>query len=478
MKKLLYTLIASFPFFTSCEEADFGVKAADPQSWEQEEVITLPELTISPVPTISYSEIIDSVTIFNPSLSGTLPEGAILDNFRVDLVADNGKQQTLNTSITGKVLTADLQTVIEELYGKRPIIRSFNATVYANVIVNGQASLVKGETTVKAIPVAPVIESAYYLVGAPNGWDWTNGDYQFSHSDKDVYDDPVFTLTFNAPVDKDGKRVDCWFKINPQSAFEAGAETNTTLGCETDGSTELEGTLVAKGETSCGAINMPASDGAKFYRITLNMMDDTYKVEILNHQEFIYEIGNNNSWSTTYALHSPASDGIYHGAMYLKSGFKFRSNANDWNGSGNWGLDAESTEGKLISDGGSKDIPLAEDGFYKITVDLNKMEYTLTKFEKLGIIGDGQPGGWDTDTELTYDDTEKCWKATGVELTGGKSIKFRTVGDWNTVNIGGASLEKLIFNSNDNIPVAESGTFTVKLFLETAGQPYATLTKE
>ena len=70
--------------------------------------------------------------------------------------------------------------------------------------------------------------------------------------------------------------MDCWFKINPKSAFEAGAETSTTLGCETDGSTELEGTLVAKGETSCGAINMPASDGAKYYRITLNMMDYSY----------------------------------------------------------------------------------------------------------------------------------------------------------------------------------------------------------
>ena len=478
MKKIFYTLIASLPFFTSCEEADFGVKAADPQSWEQEEAITLPGLSLSPVATVDLANAGDSVVIINPSLSGTIPEGAKIGNFRVELVSENGST-TLNACEEGKVKTAELQTAIETAYGKRPEERTFDAIVYANIMSNGQASLIKAETTVSAIPVAPVIESAYYLVGAPNGWDWTNGDYQFSHSGKDVYDDPIFTLTFTAPVDeKTGNRVDCWFKINPKSAFEAGAETSTTLGSKTDGSTELEGTLVAKGETSCGAINMPASDGAKYYRITLNMMDYSYKVEILNHQEFIYEIGNNNGWSTTYALHSPASDGIYHGAMFLKSGFKFRSNANDWNGSGNWGLDADGTEGKLISDGGSKDIPLTEDGFYKITVDLNKMEYTLAKFEKLGIIGDGQPGGWDTDTELTYDDTEKCWKATGVELTGGKSIKLRTVGDWNPVNIGGASLDKLIFNSNDNIPVAESGTFTVKLFLETAGQPYATLTKE
>ena len=289
MKKLFYTLIASLPFFTSCEEADFGVKAADPQSWEQEEAITLPGLSLSPVATVDLANAGDSVVIINPSLSGTIPEGAKIGNFRVELVSENGST-TLNACEEGKVKTAELQTAIEAAYGKRPEERTFDAIVYANIMSNGQASLIKAETTVSAIPVAPVIESAYYLVGAPNGWDWTNGDYQFSHSGKDVYDDPIFTLTFTAPVDeKTGNRVDCWFKINPKSAFEAGAETSTTLGSKTDGSTELEGTLVAKGETSCGAINMPASDGAKYYRITLNMMDYSYKVEILNHQEFIYD---------------------------------------------------------------------------------------------------------------------------------------------------------------------------------------------
>ena len=164
--------------------------------------------------------------------------------------------------------------------------------------------------------------------------------------------------------------------------------------------------------------------------------------------------------------------------MYLKSGFKFRSNRGDWNGSGNWGSDADKTEGVLINDGGSGDIPLAADGFYAIKVDIVNLTYAVTPFTQLGIIGDGQPGGWDTDTKLTYVEAERCWKATGVQLEAGKSIKFRTVGDWETVNIGGSSVDNLVFKSNDNIPVAESGTFTVKLFLETGDAPHATLTKE
>ena len=136
MKKLLYTLIASLPFFTSCEEADFGVKAADPQSWEQEEVITLPGLTATAVATIDLAQAGDSVTIFNPSVSGTLPEGATVANFRVDLAAENGTS-TLNASTTGKVATADMQAAIEKAYGKRPEAREFAATVYANIMTNG-----------------------------------------------------------------------------------------------------------------------------------------------------------------------------------------------------------------------------------------------------------------------------------------------------------------------------------------------------
>ena len=111
MKKIFYTLIASLPFFTSCEEADFGVKAADPQSWEQEEAITLPGLRLSPVATVDLANAGDSVVIINPSLSGTIPEGAKIGNFRVELVSENGST-TLNACEEGKVKTAELQTAI------------------------------------------------------------------------------------------------------------------------------------------------------------------------------------------------------------------------------------------------------------------------------------------------------------------------------------------------------------------------------
>ena len=214
MKKyLLYSLLGVAALSaTSCNE-DFNEDVAAPQQWEQEAAITLPGLSISPVATVDLATASDSVTIFNPSVSGTLPEGATLDNFRVDLVAESGST-TLNASTTGKVATTELQAVIEKAYGKRPTERTFTATVYANIMNNGQASLLKGETTVKAIPVAPQISQHYYLIGAPSAWDPTCVTMPFNHSNKDVYEDPVFSIVF--PV-ADGET---WFAVTDDITVE------------------------------------------------------------------------------------------------------------------------------------------------------------------------------------------------------------------------------------------------------------------
>ena len=471
MKKyLLYTFLGAASLMASCTE-DFNEDVAAPQQWEQEAAVDAPNVTAQSVGSIDLGTAGDSVTVFSLNVT-SIPTGTTIANLRlqsdeasVEIKADNN----------GKIASADLQALIEKQYGKRPTERTLYAVVHGDCMKDGQASFFNaGQIEIKATPKAPFISTGYYLVGDMFKIDDTNNGWNdvcmqaFNHSGKDVYEDPIFTIVFTTTAENQ------YWKVIPQSNIdnENFWANPGVVGPATDGESALSATLVNE-NAQAGKIEKPA-----MYKMTLNMIEYTYTLEELDYPEFIYEIGNNTEWGSAYALQGPNFDGIYHGAMFLKSGFKFRSNANDWNGSGNWGLDADGTEGKLISDGGSKDIPLTEDGFYKITVDLNKMEYTLTKFEKLGIIGDGQPGGWDTDTELTYDNTEKCWKATGVVLTAGKSIKFRTVGDWNTVNIGGSSISQLIFNSNDNIPVAESGTFTVKLFLETSGQPYATLTKE
>lgn len=469
MKKyLLYSLLGVAALSaTSCNE-DFNEDVAAPQQWKQEAAITLPQLTISPVPTISYDQVIDSIAIFNPSLNGELPEGARLDNFYVDLVAENGKKKTLNTSSTGKVATAELQATIEELYGKRPIDRKFNATVYANVIINGQASLIKGETTVTAIPVAPQISQHYYLIGAPSAWDPTCVTMPFNHSNKDVYEDPIFTIVF--PI-ADGET---WFAVTDDITVEKN-EWSQVFGCaEGNGNNGAEGSLKRRADlTDDGSFKVVVDGDAKFIKMTLNMMEYTYKIEKLNFAEFIYVPGNHQGWAPDKApaLQSPAFDGVYVGYTYLNGNFKFTKERN-WNAEYNFNDFATKDEIFFNNDGSN--INISEEGFYQIKADVASSNLSAVK-TTWGIIGPAQAGGWDTDTDMTWNAADESWTAT-VELAADE-FKFRANDAW-AINVGG-SLDNLT-QDGGNIKVAKAGTYEVKLFLtrSASDKMYCTLTKK
>lgn len=469
MKKyLLYSLLGVAALSaTSCNE-DFNEDVAAPQQWEQEAAITLPQLTISPVPTISYDQVIDSIAIFNPSLNGELPEGARLDNFYVDLVAENGKKKTLNTSSTGKVATAELQATIEELYGKRPIDRKFNATVYANVIINGQASLIKGETTVTAIPVAPQISQHYYLIGAPSAWDPTCVTMPFNHSNKDVYEDPIFTIVF--PI-ADGET---WFAVTDDITVNKN-DWSQVFGCaEGNGNNGVEGSLKRRADlTDDGSFKVVVDGDAKFIKMTLNMMEYTYKIEKLNFAEFIYVPGNHQGWAPDKApaLQSPAFDGVYVGYTYLNGNFKFTKERN-WNAEYNFNDFATKDEIFFNNDGSN--INISEEGFYQIKADVASSNLSAVK-TTWGIIGPAQAGGWDADTDMTWNAADESWTAT-VELAADE-FKFRANDAW-AINVGG-SLDNLT-QDGGNIKVTEAGTYEVKLFLtrSASDKMYCTLTKK
>ena len=469
MKKyLLYSLLGVAALSaTSCNE-DFNEDVAAPQQWEQEAAITLPGLTISPVPTISYDQVIDSIAIFNPSLNGELPEGARLDNFYVDLVAENGKKKTLNTSSTGKVATAELQATIEELYGKRPIDRKFNAIVYANIIINGQASLIKGETTVTAIPVAPQISQHYYLIGAPSAWDPTCVTMPFNHSDKDVYEDPIFTIVF--PI-ADGET---WFAVSDDITVVKN-DWKQVFGCaEGNGNNGAEGSLKRRADlTDDGSFKVVVDGDAKFIKMTLNMMEYTYKIEKLNFAEFIYVPGNHQGWAPDKApaLQSPNFDGVYVGYTYLNGNFKFTKERN-WNAEYNFNDFA--TKDDIFFNNDGSNINISEEGFYQIKADVASSNLSAVK-TTWGIIGPAQDGGWDTDTDMTWNAADESWTAT-VELAADE-FKFRANDAW-AINVGG-SLDNLT-QDGGNLKVTEAGTYEVKLFLtrSASDKMYCTLTKK
>ncbi len=461
MKKIfLYSLaVLASVILASCN-GDYD-DWAQPQHNPQEEAITIPGFTATPVvQSIDCSSVTtDSVSTFTLS-EAALPEGFTLDNARLEIIPqgeDNAIKKNVNASIEGKSAVADLSEVIVSYYGKRPIAHSFVAHVYLNAVKNGDAFLIDaGKFNLEMTPKSPFIDSGYYLVGdmfkaeEDNGWS-IKAAKAFMHSDKDVYDDPVFTITFET------KEADQYWKIIPKKNIDAGdLWADGVVGPKENGSISKEGDLTNVGP-GAGRIKEPGK-----YKLTLNMMDYSYTIEPAPE---LYMKGDANGWDGYDYL---AGDGVHFtGFMYLnQNGFKFTT-APDWSGTG-YGANFDTAPD-------APNIVITEPaGYYQVDVDLSKKTYTLTPITSIGIIGDATPSGWASDTDMTYNPTERCWERKNVTLTDGE-MKFRANDDW-ALSWGG-ELDNLTTKNGKNITV-EAGTYDIKLYAWAEGFAKCVLTKK
>lgn len=169
-----------------------------------------------------------------------------------------------------------------------------------------------------------------------------------------------------------------------------------------------------------------------------------YKVEFIN----LYLVGdataagwdNSASNANMYPLlgnHSVNASYTYTG--YFKAGgFKLIKVKGSWDAQ----YGAGSSAGSLSSDGGSGNITVAADGYYKLAVNIATMTYTFeaitppsTTYPTIGIIGDATPNAWDASTAMTQSTFDPhIWYITNVNLTNGK-LKFRANNAWD-VNWG------------------------------------------
>lgn len=455
----------------SCSE-DFK-DWADPQTNPQEDAITIPGFTATAAQAIDFASVTtDSVNTFSLS-SAALPEGFTLGNARIELtpqdVVENATKTTVNTSLDGKGAVADLASVVESAYGKRPTARTFGAQVYVNAIKEGQAVLIDaGKINLVMTPKAPFIDAAYYLVGDMfttddvNGWNTTSDKQKFKHSDKDVYEDPIFTITFETT------KADQYWKIIPKANVDAGntdASAAGVVGPKVDGEDSMTGSLT-NGDAKAGKI---AKAGK--YKLTLNMMDYSYTIE---EAPELYMKGDANGWDGYDYL---AGDGVHFtGFMYLnQNGFKFTT-APDWSGTG-YGENFSTAP-----DAGN--IVMTEPaGYYKVDVDLSAKTYTLTPITSIGIIGSAAPNGWDSDVDLTYVPYNKetkegrYWEAKNIKLKAGE-CKFRANDAWDMQ--WGFDGDKFVFSNNapQKQFVPKAGTYDIKLYAWANGYAKCEFTKK
>lgn len=449
IKKILLgmTLLMSM---VSCTEdyTDWGT----PQSNPQEEAVSFGKGSVTPVDVINLADVKTEKVKVASIVAPTSSNASYTPTYKINIGG-----RAFDIDAEGNMAKADLVNYIVDKFGKRPTERDIDATLDA--WVSNGATAVKMATSetfqVKAIPEAPVIEEGYYLVGDMFTTDdvdgWTKEVAKaFNHSDKDVYEDPVFTVSFETT------KADQYWKIIPKKNIDADdLWAAGVVGPKVDGDDSMTGALT-NGDAKAGKI---AKAGK--YKLTINMMDYTYTIEEVNYDPFIYFIGSTDGWKSSdqkLALVDEAK-GVYTGYVYVADPngaglqFKFQRVAGSWDNEINAGAFV-SFGGAATNENGNIGVNAGE-GVYYFDVNLSEGTIKATKVETMGIMG--QFNDWSSDAVMTWNAEEYCFEATKVGVTA-DGWKFRVNGGWD-INLGG-SLNNLTAGS-DNITVAGN---TVKLY--------------
>lgn len=435
----------------SCTE-DF-TDWAHPQTNPQEEAVAFGDNgSVTPVDVINLADVKTEKVKVASIVAPTTSNAAYTPVYKI-----NFDGQSFDIDAEGNMATADLANYIVEKYGKRPTERDIDATLDA--WMNNGATAVKMATSatfqVKAVPVAPVIEEGYYLVGdmftteAHGGWT-KEAAKAFNHSDKDVYEDPVFTVSFETT------KADQYWKIIPKKNIDSGdIWAAGVVGPKVDGDDSMTGALT-NGDAKAGKI---AKAGK--YKLTINMMDYTYTIEEVNYDPFIYFIGSTDGWSSSDQKLALVDDakGVYTGYVYVADPngaglqFKFQRVAGSWDNEINAGA-FNTFSDAATNEGGNFGVNAGE-GVYYFDVNLSEGKITATKVEKMGIIGGFN--NWAGDAVMTWNAKEYCFEATNVGVTA-DGWKFRVNGGWD-INLGGSIND--LTAGGDNLSVAGN---TVKLY--------------
>ena len=478
IKKILLgmTLLMSM---VSCTE-DY-TDWANPQTNPEEEAVSFGNGSVTPEGVINLADVTGDKVKVASIVAPTSTKDTYTPSFKI-----NFDGQSFDIDADGNMAKADLVNYITGKYGKRPKERDIDATLDA-WLSNGStaAKMATSETfQVKAIPEAPFIDAAYYLVGDLTEWG-LDTKLKFAHSDADVYEDPVFTLMFTTTKDDQ-----CW-KIIPQGNVDKGniwAVENApegVVGIEEDGDKAMSGKLLT---TNSQGKKAGAGKIAKagIYQMTINMMDYTYTIKQISPEYYL--VGKLQGWAS-----EPKDKTCL---MYAETPM-VQSYTTQWNDDANlkiwlgsdWGdwnnaygsatmADANTPTGKLKVDNNAGAIICPEPGaYYTFTADFSTMTYKWTKlanqnpteFEYVALIGVG--GKWSNGDDIDDIDLKQVaphnWYKANVKIpAGGLKIradhKWRDDGNWGFAEGQNYESKGTLITSggSNNIPVP-AGTYNI-----------------
>ncbi|MBQ9667282.1 MAG: DUF5115 domain-containing protein [Prevotella sp.] len=420
MKKIFFAAFAILSSFalTSCDE-DYNEGLMPPMSSPAEtpQTVAFGNGAVTTVSTIDLAAVEkDLVKVCNITAPTVSDPEATFVGYTLTI-----GENVLEITPEGEVSTEEITAIVLDYYGKRPVEREIDGVVRCYYAKDGQNIVtVSDPFKIKLIPEAPQISDNYYIVGGPNS-DWAASasarSIKFSHSDADVYEDPIFTVIFDAAEG------DTWFAIGDDAACDAigNGDWSKLLGVVGGQSDATEGRLDFR--YNMGADNsfcVPAGT-AKKIKVTIDMMEYSFNVETINVADNYYLVGGLLDWGAsaaskeqkfshssasvaedpvfTYVLESNGSEIWF--AIGDDEACDAIANDNDWSklygttsGNGNNGESGSLSRRTSLSDDGSFKV----DGtakYYRIQINMSELTYTITALDFAQYIYEaGVNNGW------------------------------------------------------------------------------------
>lgn len=466
--------------FTSCDDK---LPDATPQSNPQQTVLDVDGLTATAIlsensPVTDLNQLADTAYV-NLLSFGTKDGVTLPDNTTVAAVAEFASDENYNDVKTielGQTTVAAIKAADDYTFGVKAsdldkIYKSIitkNPTVAKPMYVRYSVLLTKGDQTTyaggKKYPISGLfpsftgktylpynIEDTYYvLVSSSNGVDVSEA-YQPTAGDQ--YDHPEFKAKLDIPAG--GAKC----LILPKSSYvkyQATGAVPTDAEYMSFGGSLADSVVVANKAGEVADAIEYGEVGAKF--ITFNM--ETLRFEFSSAADYLYTPGANGNWDFN-GMKLRTSDYLnYEGFVAITNGSFKMTDSPDW-GHGNYGYGGK--EGKLVSGGDSKDIPVSPAGLYYVTANIPNLTYSATLITSVGLVGDATTAEWTPANaiELTLDLNTKTATATTTLKTG--SVKFIFNKDW-AINLGG-DVNNLV-QSGENLSVL-AGTYKITLDLST-----------
>lgn len=488
MKKLSILLLGMAGIIaTSCDDK---IEPSIPQQNPQQPILTVEDITSEKAGVLASDAVINledynsegsMIPVMKLVKADSLPDKATV-SYKVEISPneDFSRSVTLDTE-DGEGDNAGTYYVSAQawndahvsLFGKSPKEKTayYRVPVYVNLDgsnyrLNGNDwYAASGSVKETCFDLGFVIEDHYYFMSNSTTWDFAQAkDFAFEHrADVSVYDDPVFTIKFEVTQEQlDANGGGSYWKIAPESSVDA-QNWDALLGTEVNGDESLSGHLYGPGKVESGKLTQPGK-----YELTINMEDMTYSFELKLQPDVIYTPGDTNGWNQLASAWLGLSKGAYYGASPLSvNGFKICAEPK-WDNATDYGAatDAAALSGNLVRGQEGKNINAGEDGLYWIKVDFNPTDYSLTtysltKINRVGVIGGFAASGWGSDVEMTSADGGKTWTA-DITFAAGDEFKIRFNEDWG-MNFGG-NMDAMLFDEG-NMKAETAGDYTVTLSL-------------